>query len=179
MIKVYRAMPFKAVEAAIKAIADIIPRSDVRFQTREMDAWQEVTLPTVGDRAYVYSVDIDEHEGTIIVCDQGTAGPDTYTIEMDDGVTIFARPGDFRVSYDRVVASYPQFWQLRHEQNQRWLKTKQGLVATAVSGFRVYENAKGECILGMDTCDPKECLRRWKCLLYVAKETYHYDLCDV
>lgn len=170
-------MKHKKLQDTIKKLTSIIPRAQIRLETRERNAWEEVTIPQLGARVYVHDVDTEEHEGRIIavICDYGI--PAKFIVELDDGVAIPVTQDGFRVLYDRETASYPQFWKFATKRNQQWLNTALGLTCASEAGFRVYENKQGERILGIDTCDPDYCISCWYLLLEIAGSRGH-DLCD-
>lgn len=165
------------VKENIAAITEVIPRCDIRQQTRDLNMWEEVSLPMPGDRVYVYNVNNDEHEGTICAgCITDTYI--TYTVAMDDGLTIPVDIKNLRALYDRETAHYKKFWKFTRPADIDWLSTVDGLQDLCFHRFRVYQNNKGERIFGTDAETEDEALQQWAILLDAKRGSTH-DLCNV
>lgn len=165
------------VKENIAAITQVIRRCDIRQQTRDLDLWQEITIPQVGDRVYVYNVDNDEHEGVIATAVEGP-GYRVYTVQMDDNVTLEVNPKNLQVLYDRETAHYQKFWRFVKPENILWLRSEEGLKVVSAARFRVYENKQGERIFGTDAETEEEVFLQWVVLLDRARSNGH-DLCNV
>lgn len=114
------------------------------------DDWQEVTPPASGDRVFVYA-DIEEEstssEGEIQDYNEET---DTYTIEMDDGVTVELSASDFDVDRMDLLPMWGAMWQFGDELDNEWINDHGGLRALADCGFRVYFHEEWGYFFGID-----------------------------
>ena len=72
-----------------------------KLMQADPEDWHEVTLPSCGDRVYVYNlpdeVDTLEHGGELQSYDEET---DLWCIKLDDGTLVSADEDDFDVEYD-------------------------------------------------------------------------------
>lgn len=111
------------------------------------DDWREVTVPSVGDRVYVY----DESEsGEITKC--CVEDEDTYEIELDNGNTVVKESGDFEVEADTILPMWSTMWSFHASPDVDWGESEEGIAALSKCGFRVYESEKYGVFFGIDGC---------------------------
>ena len=83
----------------------------------EPDDWEEVTLPSLSDRVYVYDmptdVETDERCGEIIgiEADEGEQDNATYDIELYDGTRVTVSNECFDGERDSVLPMWGTMWQ--------------------------------------------------------------------
>ena len=106
------------------------------------DDWHEVTVPSVGDRVYVFNecaygaiTDFDEESG--------------FEIELDDGNMIHADADDFEPESDSVWPMWNTMWSFSDSADLYWLEHG-GIKALSDCGFRVYESEEFGFYFGID-----------------------------
>ncbi|MBQ8135340.1 MAG: hypothetical protein IJ711_00105 [Lachnospiraceae bacterium] len=110
------------------------------------DDWHEVTLPTVGDRVYVY----DESEsGEIVKCHKDRK----YTVELDNGrKRKVLSPDDFEVENDTILPMWGTLWAFGDSCDDWWITEEDGLRKMSECGFRIYEHDEWGLFFGIDGC---------------------------
>lgn len=120
------------------------------------DDWHEITVPSVGDRVYVYNLpeeksdgkpyESTEHYGEIDECfDQ-----DTYRIAMDDGESILVKQDDFEICFDDRLPAWGWMWSFGDSADDYWLEEMDGIKMMSECGFRVYENDEWGYFFGLN-----------------------------
>ena len=122
--------------------------------------WEEVTLPSVGDRVEVWGgADIiypdanspddfsSSSSGEIVAYD---GNEDVYTIRFDDGVIGRGDAGTFDVVRDGYFPMWGTLWKLHDPCDDWWLEEKDGLRAMSDCGFRIYHHDEWGYFFGVD-----------------------------
>ena len=116
----------------------------------EPDGWMELTMPAVGDRVCVDSVDIEDttaDEGEVVKADGENY---KYKIKMDDGVVIDVSGDDFYVLYDDKLPMWGYLWQFSDPCDIEWIKNRDGVIVMSELGFRIYEHNEYGVFFGID-----------------------------
>ncbi len=113
------------------------------------DEWMEVTLPSAGDKVYVY--DVPEgfpHEGTIHNYDMDS---DLYCIELDTGERLSVGYDDFEVErYNNGLPMWDTLWQFGDSADDYWLEEMNGIQIMSDCGFRIYSHEEFGYFFGID-----------------------------
>lgn len=110
------------------------------------DEWQEITVPSIGDRVYVYGE--DEPYGEIENC---LTDADIYLINLDNGITIEIGRDDFELENDSVFPMWGTMWSFSDSADDWWMEHG-GVEALSACGFRVYESEEFGFFFGIDGC---------------------------
>lgn len=132
-------------EAAHKWVGEFsrFPHSMIETLVRnDFDSWTELTLPTVGDRVYVYS---DGKQGEITQIEDGT-----YTIETYSDEKIECKVDEFEVDRDGFLPMWGTLWQFGDSCDDYWLSEDDGIKVMSECGFRVYEHDEWGYFFGID-----------------------------
>lgn len=122
----------------------------------EMDDWEEVTLPSLSDRVYVYDmpvgIETDERYGEIvdIETDEGEQDNVTYDIELDDGTRVTVSDDCFEVDRDSLLPMWSTMWQFHDPCDTYWIEEQNGIEALSQCGFRVYYSEQFGYFFGID-----------------------------
>jgi len=110
----------------------------------EPEDWQEVTVPAIGDRVYLYDECI---EGEIV-----DIGDDDrlYAVEADSGNIYEASEGDFEVIRDDALPMWGTMWSFGDSLDDWWVEHDVGLQAMSDCGFRIYYNEEFGYFFGID-----------------------------
>ena len=123
-----------------------------RLMKLEPDEWYEVTVPSNGDRVYVYGMpdgcedynrygEIENHIGNKI-----------YLINLDDGNTVEVGQEDFEVQNDGFLPMWGWLWQFADSADDYWLEEMDGIQIMSDCGFRIYHNEEFGYFFGIDGC---------------------------
>lgn len=111
----------------------------------EPDDWEEVTLPSLSDRVYVYDmpadVETDERYGDIvgIETDEGELSHAIYDIRLDDGTHVSVNSGCFDVEReDEILCA----WQFSDAIDKHWIAEQDGIEVLSRCGFRVLRSGQ-------------------------------------
>lgn len=108
------------------------------------DDWNEVTVPSVGERVYVYDECVN---GEIVGIDDESG----FEIELDDGNMIHADADDFELENDYVFPMWGTMWSFSDSADKWWMEHG-GVEALSACGFRVYESEEFGFFFGIDGC---------------------------
>jgi len=121
-----------------------IPQDMLRCVMEHGDSyWQEVTLPSAGDRVYSY-----EHGEGEIRKVLGENGP--YKVEFDNGEVAECEEGDISVIYDTDLPMWGTMWSFGDSCDDWWLEEDDGLRKMSDCGFRIYYSDEYGYYYGID-----------------------------
>lgn len=106
----------------------------------DTDDWQEVTMPCIGDKVYVY----DEGEGEVV-----EINGDTYMVDFYDEVMNYHLEDLEVVHYDGLPM-WGTMWSFGDSVDEWWLENKNGLKLMSECGFRIYHSEKYGYFFGID-----------------------------
>lgn len=111
----------------------------------------EITAPSLHKRVIVFSIpegsDTDEGEITKCPVDEGD---DTYTVEMDDGVSVELLSNEFEILRDGDLPMWGTMWQFGDGIDDWWLEECDGIRKMSQCGFRIYEHEEYGYFFGLD-----------------------------
>lgn len=112
-------------------------------------AFEEVTLPKVGDRVFVFDAPQGRSdEGEIVAYNEKTGW---YTIEPDSGRNFRVLEEDFEVFYpDTDLPMWGTMWRFDDCLDDEWLENYGGLRAMSDCGFRIYHSDEFGYFFGID-----------------------------
>lgn len=150
---------------------DAIPQGMIaKLMAADPDDWHEVTVPSVGDRVYVYGKDSGEITGVENV-DEGTV----YTVELDSGDITACQEDDFELEFDDILPMWGTMWSFHDSADIDWLEggygiweENEGIKALSRCGFRVYESEEFGYFFGIDGAGYDFYSDHW-CRLYKAR----------
>lgn len=120
----------------------------------EPDDWEEVTLPSYGDRVFVDELP-DDYDGEWlmgeIIKDHGDG---TYTVRLDNGdrTGIECARDALEVQYDGGLPMWNTMWSFRDSADIWWIEEGNGVEALSRCGFRVYKSETFGYFFGIDGC---------------------------
>ena len=106
----------------------------------DVDDWQEVTMPCIRDKVYVY----DEGEGEVV-----EINGDTYMVDFYDEVMNYHLEDLEVVHYDGLPM-WGTMWSFGDSIDEWWLENKNGLKLMSECGFRIYHSEKYGYFFGID-----------------------------
>lgn len=119
-----------------------------RLMRDNPDEWTEVTVPSAGDRVYVYDVPEGySHEGEIHNYDMES---DLYFVEPDEGKMLSVERDDFEVERDGRLPMWGTLWQFGDSVDDYWLEEMGGLQIMSDCGFRIYSHEEFGYFFGID-----------------------------
>lgn len=104
------------------------------------DDWQEVTMPCIGDRVYVY----DKGEGEVV-----EINGDTYMVDFYDEVMNY-HLDELEVLHYDGLPMWGTMWSFGDSIDEWWLENKNGLKLMSECGFRIYHSEKYGYFFGID-----------------------------
>lgn len=110
----------------------------------EPDDWEEVTMPAVYDKVYVYDEE-EEGEITRVIHDN-----DTYLIELDNGKDVVVEISEFEVLRDDMMPMWGYMWSFGDQLDEDWLADHDGVRVMSEIGFRVYHSDEYGYFFGID-----------------------------
>lgn len=114
------------------------------------DEWEEVTVPSAGDRVYVFDLPIEtEGYGTIKKYDLES---DLYAIELDEGNLVSAMRDGFEVERDSGIPMWGTMWSFGDSADDYWLEELGGIRIMSECGFRIYSHEEFGYFFGIDGC---------------------------
>ncbi len=142
------------MDAIETAMIDIMMSADI-------DDWQEVTSPSIGDRVYVYG----KGRGTIsgwkatedgivfnVEMDESLLKP-VYGDDFDDGIKgreIEVPSDEFDVEYDSILPLWYTMWSFSDGCDNYWLEEKNGIQLMSECGFRIFKSEQFGYFFGLD-----------------------------
>lgn len=116
----------------------------------DCDGFTEVTVPTVGDRVYVYEPSPKgEYYGQIVKYDEEN---EVYEVEYDDNHIASLEQDEFEVERDDYLPMWGTLWTVSDSADEYWLSDLDGIRDLSECGFRVYEQDDFGYIFGIDGC---------------------------
>lgn len=118
-----------------------------RLMKQNPDEWEEVTLPSVDDKVYIYDVP----EG----CSNGgqirsyDIESDIYFVEPDEGDTLTVERGDFELCRYDSLPMWGTMWSFGTIDDW-WLEEDGGLRKMSDCGFRIYHHDEWGYFFGID-----------------------------
>lgn len=113
-----------------------------KLMSIDIDDWQEVTMPCVGDRVYCFDsvtygeiVDIDNND---------------YTISLDDGTEITLSISDFEVERYDLLPMWGTMWSFGDGLDDEWLSDYDGIKLMSECGFRIFYSGEFGYFFGID-----------------------------
>ncbi len=161
-----------------------IPLSMIeRLAQDRWDEWDEVTLPAVGDRVYVYSEGYVKFDGEESTSDEGeivdyNAEDDTYLVRFDDGVQGVVESGGFEVVRDEYFPIWGVLWNFSDPCDEWWVEEKDGLRAMSDCGFRIYHHDEWGYFFGIDGAGYCFFNQHWIPLYKARGLQWHKCQCD-
>lgn len=119
-----------------------------RLMRDNPDEWTEVTVPSAGDRVYVYDVPEGySHEGEIHNYDMES---DLYFIEPDEGEMLSVERDDFEVERYGGLPMWSTMWSFGDSVDDYWLEEMNGIQIMSDCGFRIYQHEEFGYFFGID-----------------------------
>lgn len=120
-----------------------------KLMDAEPDSWNEITVPTVGDRVYVWNLPdgYDDSEGEIV---DASVKADIYRIRLDDGKYVEAGRDSFEVSDDDRLPAWGWLWAFGDSADDYWLSDMDGITQMSRCGFRIFEHDEWGYFFGID-----------------------------
>lgn len=119
----------------------------------DFNEWEEVTMPSIGDRVSVYKVP----DGCESTCDEGEIigynDKEGYIIEMDDDVVVELEKYDFDTVYNNcedVLPMWGTMWSFSDPCDQHWIEEGNGIQVLSECGFRIYSSDRYGYFFGID-----------------------------
>ena len=145
-------------EAAEKFVGEMncYPRDMVEVLSQHGGEWEEVTMPSIGDRVYVNDMredyDTDENSGEIIGILHASESTEKgfYEIKLDDGTIVNAPAGAFEVEYDDWLPMWGWMWSFKDDIDDEWLEDHNGIQLMSECGFRIYHSESWGYFFGID-----------------------------
>ena len=109
----------------------------------------EVTVPTIGNRVYVFHGHVEEPYGDITEYD---VERNLYTIVLDDGKEVKLNPEDFEVERYAHFPMWSTMWSFGDSADDYWLEEDDGIRIMSECGFRIYEHVEFGYFFGIDGC---------------------------
>lgn len=103
------------------------------------EEWEEVTVPTVGDRVYVYELPdgCNKHEGEIARWDKHSG---IYTVRLDDGSKTEVNCDAFEIVRYDALPMWGTMWSFGDPCDIWWVENGAGIEALSSCGFLVYRH---------------------------------------
>ncbi len=113
-----------------------------KLMSIDIDDWQELTMPSIGDRVYAFGFG---DSGEIVNVEE-----DDYTIELDNGETYVLNTDDFEVERDDLLPMWGTMWSFGDNCDDHWLEEDGGIKLMSECGFRIYESEEFGYYFGID-----------------------------
>lgn len=123
-----------------------------RLMKLEPDEWSEVTVPSNGDRVYVYDLPDGCEDYNRYGEIENHIGNEIYLINLDDGNTVEVGQEDFEVQNDGFLPMWGWLWQFGDSADDYWLEEMDGIQIMSDCGFRIYHNEEFGYFFGIDGC---------------------------
>lgn len=121
-----------------------------KLMSANIDEWEEVTVPSAGDRVYVFDLPIEtEGYGTIKSYDLES---DLYAIELDEGNLVSVTRDGFEVERDGRLPMWSTMWSFGDSVDEYWLEEMNGIQIMSDCGFRIYQHEEYGFFFGIDGC---------------------------
>ena len=131
----------EAAEAWVQTF-DAIPQEMIEeLMKNNIDDWNEITKPSVGDRVYVY-----ENGNYGEITDKNENG---YLIELDNGEEFETKnENDFELENYYSLPMWGTMWSFGDSIDDWWLENNLDIMSNC--GFRIYESQKYGYFFGID-----------------------------
>ncbi len=106
--------------------------------------WTEVTIPTAGDRVYVYN---ESESGEVNGFD---AESDLYSVKLDNGKTVRVAMDDMELENDEALPMWGTMWSFGDSLDDEWLEEDDGIRIMSMCGFRIYRSEEFGYFFGID-----------------------------
>ena len=137
----------EAVEAWITEMDAIQQGMIALLMKYKPDDWSEVTMPSVGNRVYVYNTKFAHGSGEIVSHKKGS---DKYKVKLDGGKTVSVKTDEFEVEYDDVLPMWGTMWSFGDCCDDHWLEDEGGIEVMSSHGIRVFEHDEWGYFFGID-----------------------------
>lgn len=117
-----------------------------KLMQADMCDWQEVTVPRIGDRVYVY----DQDCGEIVKIKRNEDDEAIYSVKLDNGKTVRRKEGDIEVDRDGLLPMWGTLWSFGDSADDYWLEELGGIQIMSECGFRIYESGEFGYFFGID-----------------------------
>lgn len=134
-----------AVHAFVREFDAIRQDMIAKLIEADPDSWCEETMPTIGDRVYVYDSGIHNEEGTIT-----NIVEDGYIIKHDDGTVVFRGVDGFEVIRDDYLPMWGTMWSFSDPCDIHWIEEENGVELMSRLGFRIYRHEEWGYYFGID-----------------------------
>lgn len=105
--------------------------------------WCEITVPSVGDRVYVYD---ESASGEVVKCSE-----DKYVVRLDpNGKEVAYGEDDFEIEYETRLPMWGTMWSFGDSADEWWVNESNGIKALSRCGFRIYKSDKYGIFFGID-----------------------------
>lgn len=135
----------------------------------------EVTVPTIGNRVYVFHGNVEEPYGDITEYD---AERNLYTITLDDGKEVKLNPEDFEVERYAYFPMWSTMWSFGDSCDDYWLEEEDGIRIMSECGFRIYEHVEFGYFFGIDGCGYDFYEAHWLPLYNARGLQWHDELAE-
>lgn len=135
----------------------------------------EVTVPTIGNRVYVFHGNVEEPYGDITEYD---VERNIYTIALDDGKEVKLNPEDFEVERYAQFPMWSTMWSFGDSCDDYWLEEEDGIRIMSECGFRIYEHVEFGYFFGIDGCGYDFYEAHWLPLYNARGLQWHDELAE-
>ena len=112
-----------------------------KLMKAEPEDWHEITVPTAGDRVYVF----DKSESGEII----TSGK-KFRIKLDNGEKVLAKEDDFEIEFDYILPMWGTMWSFSESCDVYWIEELDGKKLMSSCGFRIFESDEFGYFFGID-----------------------------
>lgn len=168
----------EAAHEWVKEMNAIPQEMIAKLMEYDIDDWQEVTAPAIGDRVYVFELpedcdsSSDNGEVTGIYTDTDE-DEKSYEIELDDGEVIRTAADNFEVEYDGGLPMWGTMWSFGDSVDDLWLEDDGGIEKMSECGFRIFKSEEFGYFFGIDGAGYNFYEQHWEPLYRVRGLHWH------